>query len=43
MNPNFVSTLKKANIAVDFFNAENTGYKNYDNIIILGALMPQNK
>lgn len=37
MNPNFVSTLKKANIAVDFFNAENTGYKNYDNIIILGG------
>ena len=30
-------SLKKANIAVDFFNAENTGYKNYDNIIILGG------
>ncbi|HNV94178.1 MAG: molybdopterin biosynthesis-like protein MoeZ [Candidatus Methanofastidiosum methylothiophilum] len=37
MNPNFIPTLKKANIAVDFFNAEDTGYKTYDYIIILGG------
>ena len=41
MNPNFIPTLKKANIAVDFFNAEDTGYKTYDYIIIQVCQLPQ--
>ncbi|KYC52402.1 MAG: molybdopterin biosynthesis-like protein MoeZ [Candidatus Methanofastidiosum methylothiophilum] len=37
MNPDFVSTLRKSNLVVDYFGVKDTGYAAYDYIIILGG------
>lgn len=37
MSPGLVSTLRKANLTVDFFGAKDTGYEAYDYLIILGG------
>mgnify|MGYP001248614634 CR=1 FL=1 len=37
MNPGFVSSLRKANLTVDFFGVKDTGYAAYDYIIVLGG------
>ncbi|NMC60826.1 MAG: hypothetical protein GYA51_15790 [Candidatus Methanofastidiosa archaeon] len=37
MNPDLVSTLRKANLTVDFFGLQKSGFENYDYIIILGG------
>jgi len=37
MNPDFVSSLRKANLTVDFFGVKDTGYAAYDYIIVLGG------
>jgi rhodanese-related sulfurtransferase len=37
MNPNLVSTLRKANLTVDFFGSKDSGYEAYDYVIILGG------